>query len=356
MSRSEIAPLTGLRFVAAFIVFWFHIQARWPVAGGPIGNALDQGAVGMSLFFILSGYILSYQYVGRNMGGYTLNRVARIVPIYLLAAFVTVPFLLIQMSAESWPMRKLVALVLATLTGSQAWFPSLFSYWNHSASWSISAEFFFYALFPLLLPLVWKAKSAWTPVALAYGASLIPLAIYIAFYGHAVPGLYSLPLYRLPEFCFGVAIYRVASGWDGERSGLLTLSGLIPLAALLLFNPRHGIHVTSNGLVVPALGLIIVGVSKGDSLVSRFLSWAPMQELGRASYCFYSFQALVLLSGWQFANRPVDGLRLGFVCFFALLAISLFAYRFIEKPVRRKLRAAHERRSGSQNQGAAHTA
>jgi len=63
VSQKEILPLTGLRFVAAFYVFLFHIHIRWPLAGQPfLKNVLDQGAVGMSLFFVLSGFVLAYRY------------------------------------------------------------------------------------------------------------------------------------------------------------------------------------------------------------------------------------------------------------------------------------------------------
>jgi hypothetical protein len=54
--EKEIFPLTGLRFVAAFYVFLFHIHIRWPISSHSFAkNVLDQGAIGMSLFFMLSG-------------------------------------------------------------------------------------------------------------------------------------------------------------------------------------------------------------------------------------------------------------------------------------------------------------
>ena len=52
---TEVRPLTSLRFVAALYVFVFHIHIRWPVAGGWMDGLLSSGAVGMSLFFMLSG-------------------------------------------------------------------------------------------------------------------------------------------------------------------------------------------------------------------------------------------------------------------------------------------------------------
>ena len=94
--EKEILSLTGLRFVAAFYVFLFHIHIRWPIADHPFAKkVLDQGAIGMSLFFILSGFILAYRYAdGRStLKDYLINRFARIYPICAVAALVTLPWI-----------------------------------------------------------------------------------------------------------------------------------------------------------------------------------------------------------------------------------------------------------------------
>lgn len=103
--EQEILPLTGLRFVAAFYVFLFHIHIRWPLANDPfLNNILGQGAIGMSLFFMLSGFVLAYRYAdGRtSLKDYLTNRFARIYPIYVAAALVTVPWIGISFGDGSW--------------------------------------------------------------------------------------------------------------------------------------------------------------------------------------------------------------------------------------------------------------
>lgn len=64
MSRvRELPKLTGLRFVAALYVFVFHI--RWPLVESKfLANTLGQGAIGMSLFFMLSGFFSACRYAG----------------------------------------------------------------------------------------------------------------------------------------------------------------------------------------------------------------------------------------------------------------------------------------------------
>lgn len=102
--EKEIYSLTGLRFVAAFYVFLFHIQIRWPLSSYPfVKKILDQGAIGMSLFFMLSGFVLAYRYAdGRSsLKNYLINRFARIYPIYAVAALATLPWIGISLTGDS---------------------------------------------------------------------------------------------------------------------------------------------------------------------------------------------------------------------------------------------------------------
>ena len=59
-NENELLSLTGLRFVAAFYVFVFHIHISWPLTNIKyLKNIFDQGAIGMSLFFIFYGFAAS---------------------------------------------------------------------------------------------------------------------------------------------------------------------------------------------------------------------------------------------------------------------------------------------------------
>ena len=156
----EIYPLTGLRFVAAFYVFLFHIHIRWPLTHQPfVRNILDEGAIGMSLFFVLSGFVLAYRYAdGRTpLRDYLINRFARIYPVYVVAAVVTLPWIGVGLDTgspgELWAsLARFAALIFANVFLIQAWFLQFFSYWNDGASWSIAVEAFFYVILPVVLP------------------------------------------------------------------------------------------------------------------------------------------------------------------------------------------------------------
>jgi peptidoglycan/LPS O-acetylase OafA/YrhL len=102
--RNEVKSLTSFRFLAAFYVFLFHVQIRVPVFGdGLFGQAIAEGAVGMSMFFTLSGFILSHAYAESKIAikQYVQNRIARIYPVYILAAILALPWLVVQMKGEA---------------------------------------------------------------------------------------------------------------------------------------------------------------------------------------------------------------------------------------------------------------
>lgn len=158
-TNAEIKSLTSFRFIAAFYVFLFHVEIRVPLFGeGIMGDFMREGAVGMTMFFVLSGFILSYAYQKAEIDirQFFWNRFARVYPIYLLAALLALPWLYIEMRGESVSGGIWQAIIIAMtllvfgLFLVQAWLPQTFSFWNNSASWSISNEAFFYSVFPSL--------------------------------------------------------------------------------------------------------------------------------------------------------------------------------------------------------------
>ena len=186
--KGELRGLTSFRFVAAFYVFLFHVQIRAPLAGdGPVADFLKEGAVGMTLFFMLSGFILAYVY-GRDridIEDYAVNRFARIYPVYLVAAALALPWLINQTyDSGSFLVSSLQFLVLfvSGILMLQAWLPHSFTYWNNPASWSLSCEAFFYALFPAFWHIFGKtsARAALIMLAVcAIGGSVVPAAYYV---------------------------------------------------------------------------------------------------------------------------------------------------------------------------------
>jgi len=352
----ELRALTGLRFVAAFWVFLYHVQIRAPlVESGPGIGLLGQGAVGMTLFFLLSGFILAWRYRDGAFSPRTflLNRAARLYPVYLLAALLTLPGFFGPLAGEDVPaLRMLLQGAVLVLTGAlmlQAWFPQLFVFWNNSASWSLSAEAFFYAVFAL----VFARLRGLGPAALiagglgAYALAVLPGLAHTVFPDRPAPGLqivYAMPVFRLGEFLCGVCLCLALI-----RFGRPALPGWLAGAAALalgLWLAREGAvvapYVGHNWIAVPAIGLCVAALAGGAGGV---LATRPAVWLGRVSYCFYSFQLPVLWltaplrDAWGLSAPAWAGLALAL-----LLAVSALGYHLVEEPARAWLRARGQTR------------
>ncbi|WP_295762371.1 acyltransferase [Undibacterium sp.] len=351
--KSEILPLTGLRFIAALFVFFFHIHIRWSLATNPfLKNILDQGAIGMSVFFILSGFILAYQYAGARttQKSYLVNRFARIYPIYAFTAIATLPWIGITFVSTSntdiaTGIGQGILLIFANIFIIQAWFPQFFSFWNDGASWSISVEVFCYIILPfastLLEQLTIRQLCAVAFICILFSA--LPGLSAALFPSPAVSIFYSLPIFRLPEFILGVCTCLAAKEGLGNRYG--TFSQLVVLAVIFIYlgfaGPALPIYVGHNWIVAPSIAFIILSLSNSRGFISLILSSKPLLWLGKISYCIYSLQFLIIVPLIKHHDVIIEKFSLmqnnwilAMTALFFLILFSGIANYFIEEPSR----------------------
>ena len=179
VSRSDMPSLTGLRCLAASAVFFAHIS--FALSETSLASALPWpesiGRTGVALFFVLSGYLLTQP--GTLRGGlrsYGARRFARVYPTYLVATATFVAVGYVQ-NPSNLP-RAGNALLNVSLLQSWAW-----GGWDTSinfAAWSLSVEVLFYALLPVVTPLMTRAvrmaPTATFAILATYGCSMWALA------------------------------------------------------------------------------------------------------------------------------------------------------------------------------------
>ena len=351
MSQTEILPLTGLRFVAAFYVFLFHIHIRWPLAGQPfLKNVLDQGAVGMSLFFVLSGFVLAYRYAdGRStIKDYLINRFARIYPIYVVAALITLPWIGIDFGYGSLTdigkgIMQGALLIFANICLIQAWFLQFFSYWNDGGSWSISVEAFCYLLLPFILPRLAQPsiRRLYIIVAVCWLLAVLPGFSAALFNGPSTGVFYSMPIFRLPEFLIGACAYLAIRLGSSYRWGIIPQ--IVVLSFFLLYlgfvGPHMPLYVGHNWVALPTIALMIFSLSNGKGPIASLLANPVFVWLGKISYCFYSFQAFLILSLINYHDKLIqiapllaNNRVLSIASLMVLIALSAAGHYLIEVP------------------------
>ena len=352
MIAKNLDNLTSLRFFAALYVFLFHMEIRWPLPLPKFfGAFLSQGAVGMTLFFVLSGFILTYNYYDKllvtNYFAFLMKRFARIYPIYLLSALVSLPWFGIQLSLHLKSIAQMLFMVLTNIFLLQAWIPALFYLWNDGLSWSLSVELFCYLLFPLLLFGFKKitARQAFIILIACYILTILPGMGYTLFTPQPIsPTVYAMPIFRLPEFIvgliFGIFFLTLKTPkYPGIKLSLVALLTIVYLGRFSQVLPP--IYVTQNFIVVPAFALIIYYLAHSKSkVILGLFNNKVINLLGEASFSFYMMQVLPINLGYYLIKKPFAAnhhwlLALLLLALNLLLAFS--AYFFVETPCRKAI-------------------
>jgi peptidoglycan/LPS O-acetylase OafA/YrhL len=221
VKRREFEYLNLARFVGAFWVLLFHANIHFGSLDSLslINPILNQGVLGMTLFFVLSGFVLSHRYSSFELQGsvrdFYAARVVRLYPVYIFMALITLPTLVTSGESfvlyEKVPIIWLISMVIIGFLAVQAWAPALFSAWNFGGSWSLSVEAFFYSLFPVLRPKIGSLSNQ--AVLLTVFASLGVMAVIVVLMflqlGERSQSsiFYVLPIFRIPEFILGISIF-----------------------------------------------------------------------------------------------------------------------------------------------------
>ncbi len=226
-ARPRLPALTSLRFLAAAHVVIFHFLAMQIFWGPAWYQKLSSiGYVGVSFFFVLSGFILVYTYAGRPMilKEFWRARFARIYPAYAFSLLVTAPWFFFAVLTMDIPFFAWAKAHLKLASGLvvgllQAWVPQAALSWN-AVAWSLSVEAFFYLLFPFLLVFLLRrsqpqlfmiAAGSWLATLVFSGAYVLRNPDHLTVVDADVLGAFWLnalkfnPLARLPEFLLGMA-------------------------------------------------------------------------------------------------------------------------------------------------------
>jgi peptidoglycan/LPS O-acetylase OafA/YrhL len=352
---APLKALTGLRCFAAINIVLFHFSnPQWFGWLAPVVNA---GYASVSYFILLSGFVMAYNYSERAQAGqfdrvrYYKARFTRLYPIYFLSlvlAWRTLPQEWVSHThAMFWAGIGLAPLLL------QGWIPEIATFLNTPA-WTMSAESFYYVVFPWMAPWkkperiaghIWKLGGVWV-------LGLIPGTLYILFnpdgiphpdrfsYGPWLQALKYTPIPHLASFTFGVLL----AGLDAvmPRPGLVRLGlGIFGFGGIfaILASGTMPYALLHDGLLMPFFGCIILGLA-GENPLALLIGARPFVFVGEASYSLY----LLHFNMWNLIHdtHVLDRLGLArfdpWISYVLLILMALLALYFIEKPAQRQLR------------------
>jgi peptidoglycan/LPS O-acetylase OafA/YrhL len=271
---TEISALTSLRGVAALTVLIFHIIPDF------------RGYLAVDLFFLLSGFVLTHVYNTielnrKNYLNFLKARLARIYPVHWIILIVLLPML------DTRPDFSSGGLLSSVLLLQSPWHPMC---WNY-ASWSISAEWHSYLLFPILVTNYRARSNKVLLTTLAVCAGVVGLNDLNSGSGNISNTIVVL-LRCLPEFISGIVLYFL---WKREclpKWICRDITFWVSVAMLLLFERIY----VPDGLMVCMLGMLLLTSAANHGRRSvGILNWHVFAYLGYISYSLYMVQMVVAL-------------------------------------------------------------
>ncbi len=360
----HIKALDGWRGVACLLVFFTHSGVNLQVFNIPI-----YGAVGVHLFFVLSGYLLYRQFIIKLIEQKTfpsfykfyIRRFFRIYPPYLLAL---VFFIFIRYISKSHPPEPFNIFTHLILISNYLGSKNFFSI--NAVFWTLTIEAQFYLLLPLTTLIVYKLtkkepnKSLVITVLLMLCIGVIARTTEFFLFDYSSPEFPNPVRFRsvfsfLDLFSFGMlAAYLeyVLSSQMLKKSryygeAICTLGILVFIAANAWFSSMGSNWMLINNpwavTLFPifsclALSVILLSIVTWRNYMNKILSLKPIVLIGEVSYSLYLYHIAVQLFVAKFLHLDavkdlsIQPYLLAAVSFFPTIIISVLMYRLVEKP------------------------
>jgi len=354
--KPALPALTGIRTLLALTIILFHFTPsglRWQahpwVSLYPL---VDIGYVFVSFFFLISGFILAYNYADRpqpmNAADFWMARFSRLYPVYVLTLLISFPMLMTEWHVRShrhfWEGAILTPLLL------QGIFPHLATFWN-TVTWTLSCEVMLYLAFPWLVRLR-LPRSAWKLLAIftvLWIIGLIPHTTYVLRdpdHLGRMADRYSdgvwidlLKYTPLPYICTFLAGLTLGRLHDAAKLGVRGRM-IVGISGFTVFwyvcyhlVPQLPYIMIHGGLLTPIFAAIILGLA-GPSPLARVFSIPPLVTIGASTYCLYllHFNVFVLLHLHHVPERLHVTRFDPWISYVFVVVLAIAARKWVEHP------------------------
>ncbi|WP_448321758.1 acyltransferase family protein [Streptomyces sp. CO7] len=355
--RARLSSLTSMRFFAALLVFFCHAGFvaffNQPSYRDDFTSLVNKsGAVGVSFFFVLSGFVLAWSARRDDTTPrFWRRRLFKIYPMHLVT-------FALAMAVTAWATAAWDTSLL-NLFLVQTWLPRAdIANMVNIPSWSLSCELFFYLSFPLLFSGLRRirAEHLWRwAIGVTAAIALVPLAARLLPGAPLMPPIggpvgnpvsqwetwfiYAFPPVRMLEFVLGILMALIVLNGRWVRLPLWVPLVLAAGAYAGALHAPYGfslvaVTIVPVALVIPATAALDIGGQ------SSFLQNRVLVLLGEISFAFYMVHSVVmagfgrLITQGALGSWATTGLIL--LNLVVSLAVSWVLYTFVERPIMKR--------------------
>lgn len=347
--NGRIYGLDLLRIFLALLVFMFHSQMHYGCNYSFLNDFVKVGAIAMTGFMMLSGFVLYMSYSRRNFSNineirtFYLKRLISVLPLYYSIAFIHVVY---QIFLGKISLLDVAILFPVELFSVQSTYFSLFSHSHNGGTWFISCLLICYAAYPYLQFLISQISNrARLFVFFVISGLLLYAPIVRIYFDLDAVTIYANPFYRLLEFMIGIILAQVVC--SGSKSTFLSVF-VNPISLIITFSfmiisisvIRHNYPINDymlfNWIVLPCFLIIILNLALIPFKQSRIIKY-----LSSIAFTFFLCQVLPLWSASRvvcdFFQSDSNSLKIAIslvICFGGAVLI----HEGIERPASRFLK------------------
>jgi peptidoglycan/LPS O-acetylase OafA/YrhL len=338
----KISQLTFTRFLAAVSIVIYHAHSNiYPFNLGFLKTIFNNANVGVSYFFVLSGFVMIIAY-GKNKSikiipkSFYLNRVARIYPVYLIALALTI---ITRIKNDEIHFMNLSLQIFAL----QAWYPPAVLNLN-SPGWSLSVEVLFYLTFPFIFNYFYcKYSSKFIFISVILLWIVTQISVNYLFFSSFYKGypsnshnlLFYFPFLHLNEFMVGNIVGYVYLRFSKQQRNFDPLITLVFILMLVLLSFKASVNY-NDGLMAIVFAPLILLISLNNGKITKIFSNKYLIILGEASYSMYILQVPIQSFCYYIFKKLHFSDENGrfYIFLIILIIVSILCYYFIEIPAK----------------------
>lgn len=353
----RIDSLQVIRAIAFMGVFLYHAIRTFPGEGALYNFfANSPGPWGVSVFFVLSGFLMTYSYWNRPPHNtfrgsvlFSIKKIKKLYPLHLLMLFFGAVYLMLQGETIIGVLKRLAI----TIPLIQTWLPVGYQTIN-SVAWYLSVCVFLYFCFPCLLKHIKEMTKTWIPSVAIVIIFLLQLLVGYCVYQYTSIDIkwitYCHPIFRLGDFAIGgllASIYINRKIVITPKQPILKLLGssleiiAIALNVIVCVYYAHAsentIWFTYTSLFVPSTVLLIFAFSLNSGIVSELLSNKLTFWLAAISPYAFLIHRLVIYYFHAFTTHIIHCDYVNFIIViaipFVITVIAVYIYQKLEKAV-----------------------